>query len=449
MRKIELLRPLFLLLMPILLWQACVKKEQDIKVSIDFATFYESSNQTVPARVRIENHTRGAETYRWTFEGGQPAVSDRRDPGVIVYEQAGEYRIILEASNPEHEERKEITIRIDSAVRIAFDLDTVINVYAPAEFVVRNQTDGASSYKWNFHGAAPSGSTARDPGTIRYDVPGDYTVALEVTNGSRTYKLDRHITVLPTLEADFEILPMLGDEDYEAPFTALLKASGTSVHHYNWTAPGGQLQHADQKEAQLYIERPGRYAITLVADNGKTKKIITKDITITANSNLYHFSNIKLGINSAHATIGSFYSTRLQRVFAAGEVTPQQGNLIDIVFFGINNTFTQNRFVSPDQAGDLTFQDIPGAGRTRWINQPQGVGTSDALFESMQDDSWLRTVDIGAGDQKPIYFDLQTVPHFALFQHANGYKGIVRVRSVHRAGPTDSYIVVDIKVQKQ
>jgi PKD repeat protein len=47
----------------------------------------------------VEDSSRYAEVYHWTFEGGIPSSGDSEDPGIIVYEYPGYYDITLVVSN--------------------------------------------------------------------------------------------------------------------------------------------------------------------------------------------------------------------------------------------------------------------------------------------------------------------------------------------------------------
>ncbi len=77
---------------------ACVN-EVALPVIVDFSTEIVNQDYTVPVKVKIFNDTEGADTYNWTFEGGEPSSSSSKNPGIIRYKKEGEYTITLEASN--------------------------------------------------------------------------------------------------------------------------------------------------------------------------------------------------------------------------------------------------------------------------------------------------------------------------------------------------------------
>lgn len=119
------------------------------------------------------------------------------------------------------------------------------------------------------------------------------------------------------------------------------------------------------------------------------------------------------------------------------------GAAIDVVFFGLNPTFTYNRFVSPTEVGGLTFDDIPGAQAVRYVNVLEKCLTcpslTNAQFDQMKDDSVLSTLTIpDAGET--VGFSNKQVPRLVLFQTQTGRRGILQITQFVGAGE-DSYII--------
>lgn len=161
---------------------------------------------------------------------------------------------------------------------------------------------------------------------------------------------------------------------------------------------------------------------------------------------------MKLGINAAQKTIGSLLSTSQNRVLKADEVlTAKEGASIDVVFFGLNPSFTYNRFVSPTDAGNLTFDDIAGAQAVRFVNLLETCQTCPIVtatqFDQMTDDTWLRTLTIPE-QGKIVGFSNKQVPQFVLFQTQQGRKGIIQITRFVGAGES-SYVQCSVKVMKE
>jgi hypothetical protein len=122
-----------------------------------------------------------------------------------------------------------------------------------------------------------------------------------------------------------------------------------------------------------------------------------------------------------------------------------------VVFFGLNASFTYNKFVSPDSAQYYTFAAIPQAGPTIFINSQESCGCTASLsvadFDNMVNDQPLQGMSITSTAGGWGEFDNTVVPRIVLFQTADGRKGAIRIKQFVASGSA-SYIVADIKVQK-
>ena len=201
---------------------AACKKEQEIPLSVDFAYAIVNNDFSAPVKINFTNNATGATHYKWTFTGGDPATSDKKDPGTVTFATAGNCSVTLEAWNDDNRNSKTIDILIDSSVAIGFDAITQVNDFVPADVTIVNKTTGGVSYKWTFEGGQPATSTAKDPGIIKFTTPGDHTITLVVNNGRKDFTQSKKLTLQPALLPAFTIIPSLDDNDYEAPLTATL-----------------------------------------------------------------------------------------------------------------------------------------------------------------------------------------------------------------------------------
>jgi PKD repeat protein len=67
----------------------------------------------------------------------------------------------------------------------------------PVEII--NSSQNAGAYQWFFNGAEPGSSTLANPGIIRYDFPGNYTIKLLVTNGNFKDSIVKNIFIYPEI----------------------------------------------------------------------------------------------------------------------------------------------------------------------------------------------------------------------------------------------------------
>lgn len=433
-----------------LLLTSCFK-EVGIPVTTDFIYTAKDSIYTVPANISFTNRTIGATHFKWTFEGGEPASSDYENPGTVVFRQAGDYTITLEAWNDDERQIKTHKIHLDSAVNITFDAKVLINDFSPVTVHLINNTIGASAYKWTFENGEPASATAQSPPDVTFTTPGTHKITLTVTNGGQEFTTEKIITVKPALTNDFTMEPSFDDEDEEAPLTAILESKAQNLLTRKWTATGGTIADDTAANTNIYFKDPGTYQVTLTAENGKESKTVTKTIVVKANTGLRTIRDVKLGINAAQSNIGALYSTRLRKVFRKGDDLSVAGKDIDIVFFGLNQGFSYNKFISPDSSSAYAFGSIPGATYTRYINSLEACGCSlvftVADFDAMTDDAPLKNLTISSSAEGGVPFTNAVSPRIVLFRTADGRMGAIKVKSYVPDG-TSSYIIVDIKVQK-
>jgi hypothetical protein len=445
------MRKLSVFLVALSLFTAC-RKEVSTDITVNFSYEVVDQDHSIPVKIVFSNTTSGAQFYKWTFEGGIPETYDKRDPGTITFTRAGPIKVKLEAWNDEQHKEKEITIILDSVVNADFNAVADTNNFGPTSFIISNLSSGVTQYNWSFEQGTPATATGRTPAAIRYAIPGTYKIFLEARNDrGEKDTVSKFVTVKPVLSADFDIEPSFDDDDYEAPLTADLHNKSMSATQHLWSATGGTIAHAADSLTTIYFANPGTYTVTYKADNGKQTQTITRQIVVKPNTGLRSFTDVKLGINTAHATIGSFFSTRLRRVFKQGEVTAEAGSKIDIVYFGLSESFNYNQFIRPDSAQYWTFGAIPNATITKRVNSQELCGCSAGFtssdFDNVVNGSAFNSITVSETPGGITPFNNTTVPRIVLFQNAAGKKGAIRIKQFVQNGQ-QSYILCDIKVQK-
>ena len=428
------------------------KQEKVIPAHADFSYEIVNNNFTVPVKIRVTNNSAGGNQYKWTFENGTPATSEKRDPGEVVFNNAGSFNIKLETWNADSRDEKSVTVTMDSSVAIDFIPEILVNDYAPAQVKITNKTVGASSFSWTFAGGLPATASTQDPGTIAFASPGDHAIILTVSNGRKEFTLSKTITLKQSLAPAFIIDPSFDDEDYQAPLDATLNNTSVAGITWKWTATGGTISNDTARSPQIHFDSPGTYTITLTADNKKETKAVSNTITVLPNTNLRTFVDVKLGINTAHSSVGSFFSTSLRKKFYAGDDLSSVGKEIDIVFYGLNKGFIYNRFTSPDSADKYTFDPIPGAMNVTIINtienSPYASQMTPVIFDAMTNDLPLKGIPVAVNDAAWQQFNDAIVPRIVLFKKSSGIKGAIKIKQFVQ-DEQRSYIIVDIKVQKE
>jgi PKD repeat protein len=153
------------------------------------------------------------------------------------------------------------------------------------------------SWSWNFAGATPSGSTAKNPTNIEYGIAGSYNVELTVTNpsGNNTTAKVAYITVSDTVKP---IPGFYGNPQAYCNLTEIVKFVDTSKYcpyAWNWTfSPNTVLfengTSALSQSPEVLFTQPGSYSVTLAVANANGSRTVTKLDYINAGGFLAPFS---------------------------------------------------------------------------------------------------------------------------------------------------------------
>lgn len=429
-------------------------KEIALPIEVSFDVEVVGNDYSVPVRVKINNQTEGADTFQWTFEGGEPSTSTDKNPGSIVYTHIGDYAIVLKASNRDGiSEEKNYMLSINEAIVPDFQVNIENDNYLPIIVNIENRTTGATVYHWTFENGIPASSTMAAPKNIVFNEPGNHVIKLEAGNGRETQVMSDTIIVAPDIFADFAIEPVFDDDDFQAPVTLNLVNKSISATGFEWTFETAEPSFSTETNPTITINEPGIHQLKLKAFNSKRSHTIIKEVTIFEDTNLRVLENVELGISAAHTTnqAGALYSTVTREVYDAASVPVDDGSMIGIAFFALNQDFNFNKFVSPDEVQDYTFEPIPNAKHTQFINLQESCECEASLsvteFDAMEDDSLLETLNIEETIGGIQDFDNTVVPRIVLFETWDGRKGAIKIKEFVQAG-TNSHIVMDVKVQK-
>lgn len=443
-----------LLLLVFIVITSCYQ-ETAIAIEGDFATSYVNADESVPVIIKIDSKITGADTYEWTFEGGSPSTSSLKNPGEILYDKQGTYTIKLTTVNADGE-RKEIskTVVIKEGINIDFTLEIIKSNYSPVEVSLTNTTVGEGlTFKWEFQDGIPAVFTGKTPPNVVFTTSGDHTITLTVSNGFESQKESKTIYAAPYLVSQFSYEPKFENDDYESPVTISFTNKSVSASKYKWTFEGGNPSASTEENPTVIFTSVGTHEVTLEASNDKTSQIFKSVITVNPGSNLRIFSNIKLGINTAHNNnnIGAMFSTTTRQVYKADEINDQNSSLIDITFQGLNSNLTYNKFISPDQVNNYGFLSLKNAQSTIFVNSQNlcncGLNFTEAQFDTMVNDTPIKALNISYSAAGAQQFGF-TYPRIILFKTQDGRKGAIKIKDMVKNG-TSSYILCDIKVQKQ
>ena len=392
------------------------------------------------------NLSTNGETFEWTFENGIPATATGFNPGQVRFTSAGTHTIKLKVANKDgsvSEIEKQITVIAKNVTDFTYQI--LVNNYAPVEVQVTNLSQGTSSYNWQFSNGTPLSSTAEQPANVVFNSPGIQTITLNTDGqaGQKTVSFE----VLPELKTAFEYTVLPIDDNFNAPVKVFMNNTTVSATSYAWEIVGASPSTSTEVDPIFIFSSAGNYQIKLTATNGKQTQTIIKNVVIQSYSNLSIQNNVKLGINSAQNTLGNYYSTVQKRVYKSSEITSQNGGAIDVVYFGLGNTFTSNLFVSPTNTAAFGLANIPNATATQYTNKQENCSctlVTENTFDSLTTDAFLKSLNISNENTS---FNSAVLPRIIPFETANGRKGLIKIKAVVADG-SDSYVLIDIKVQK-
>ena len=421
------------------LW-ACFK-EVSIPIEGDFT--YKTSELVAPATITIQNEVKGAEAYLWTFEGGQPAESNLKNP-VVKYEKIGNFKIKLIATNLDGE-RKVIEKTVYIANVLAANMKFTIkgNTYAPVEVQYESTVVGTNTQEWTFEGGIPAKSNEKNP-IVQYNIGGPHKVSLKVSNGFRTIQKDTVLLLEPELTAKFNLVKNSELFENEVPISFQIKNNSAGAITYKWTMDGATPNASIDKEPIINYTEPGTYKIVLETNNGKSTKIAEIEIELQPDKGYRFFENIKFGIASAHDSLGCYFSTALGKSFRGKDIIPDtESATIDIAFFGLDQKQTFMQFISPQKVNEKGLPSIKTATNTKFLNNQILVSAADFANISKVDLNIYpisKSVEITKNIQSPL-------PQIILFENSKGKKGAILVKEFVAKGDL-SYIIADIKVLK-
>ncbi|GHU68262.1 hypothetical protein FACS189413_04730 [Bacteroidia bacterium] len=424
-------------------------KEEIIPVAVDFEIKVVNEDYSVPVQVELTNKTTGADTYQWTFEGATQTSSSEKNPETRLYLNKGVFKISLAASNKDGSmDDKTIEIQIDAAMRVDIQWEMLGSDISPVSLKMLNTSLGATAWQWEFEGGEPAASTDSVP-QVRFTEAGEHTVKLTIFNGRETYSGEKTVMVQPAMTADFDWSVDAIDDDYEAPVTLHLHNLSTNTFSYQWTVQGATPIVSTEENPDIVFPGAGNYTIVLKSTNDKETITVQKQITIHEDKNLLVFSGVHLGINTAQRSAGCFFSSVLAKVLKSNEVTAANGSLIDFAYFGLNDIFNFNQFISPDEVQTTAFTEIPAAIHTKIINSQEllGVQLTAAQFDAIDYGSGFNSMTVDETNTGKSPFDDTVAPRVVLFQTVDGRKGALKITAFVPEGK-DSYIVADVKIQK-
>jgi gliding motility-associated-like protein len=223
--------------------------------------------------------TKPGTRFEWLF--GDGGTSNAEFP-TYTFTQPGEYRVKFIIENPAN------CNPVDSAFAIIkvtereaptadFEIDSS-QVCTNGRVVLRNISQNAKRYEWNFGDGATSTSSS-SPITKNYAAPGTYTITLSAFNNELCDSSDvitKTVRIPDVVDADFSF-----DGVYCTGSTINFSNLSTNAESYTWTFSPGNI--STEANPQFVFSAAGTYPVTLVANNQLSCNVndqITRNIVI-------------------------------------------------------------------------------------------------------------------------------------------------------------------------
>ncbi|KKG11946.1 hypothetical protein EO98_08395 [Methanosarcina sp. 2.H.T.1A.6] len=267
--------------------------QQSILPVADFSSNVTSGN--APLDVSFADKSTGTPTA-WNWDFGDGANSEVQSP-VHTYSLAGTYTVKLTVSNPNGTDSKTGAINVlqnsepvpepsEPVLPVADFSTSTIPGPAPLAVQFTDLSQNAVSWSWDFDNNGQPDSAIQSPVYV-YEVPGDYTVNLSVSNQNGTSSKTATIIVLEAENindglpvADFS---MNVSEGY-APLSVLYTDVSQKATGIGWDFDNDDLADVSSGTVVYVYPAPGVYTVTLTAANENGTASKTATITVLKES---------------------------------------------------------------------------------------------------------------------------------------------------------------------
>ncbi len=296
-------------------------------------------------------------TFKWDFGGGA-TNSNNQNPGSVIFNTPGTYDVTFQVTDSRnHTGSSSVTIIVSSPPLQPL----VAAISSPASNVTINTGQSVNfqgsiaggsapyAYQWSINGGSPSSSYVQNPGNVKFNTAGIYTVTFQVTDSSNqtdsaTLRVTVSSTPPPALTASITSPsgPVTINPGQSVNFQGSA-SGGSGAYTYLWNFGGsGIASSTAQNPGSLVFNSPGSYSIIFtVTDSSGTRT--SKSVVVNVNA----VQPLIVGITSP---TGNLSITVGQSVNFQGSVT---GGLIPFTYSWTFDGAASNSSVQ--NPGNVTF----------------------------------------------------------------------------------------------
>lgn len=209
--------------------------------------------------------------WDWTFEGGDPGVSNLFSPEV-VYNYPGTYAVKLRVGrgteNVEKEVQQYITVVFPDEIAIDFKADKTQALSDETINLTDLSVGFPSAWAWEFISAEGRTVTSTEQNPSMIFEPGVYSVKLTVTNPKATATLTKE-NYLIIIDKNSVAADVMADKRMviEGATISFKDASLGRPTQWNWIFEGGTPSSSNEQNPTVTYSTAGKYKVTLVASN--------------------------------------------------------------------------------------------------------------------------------------------------------------------------------------
>jgi PKD repeat protein len=229
----------------------------DEGVQADIAWDGETTGCT-PFTVNFEGLPADAETFSWTFDGGQPATSTEANPEV-TYSESGTYTVTLVVTQDGDADTLSLSdvIQVNEGPEVDFAFSTT-----EREVAYTNLSSNFDDVLWTF---GDGNESSEENPVYTYASDGQYTVTLTAWNGCDTLTVEQNITIATLPTADFAIA---GDAEGCIPLEVTFQDnSSENTIGREWIFEGGNPSTSTDESPRVSYAAAGNYDVMLIVES--------------------------------------------------------------------------------------------------------------------------------------------------------------------------------------
>jgi len=207
--------------------------------------------------VQFTNTTLYADSFLWSFPGGDPLISDDEEP-FVFYEQPGLFDVQLIGWNDQYAD----TLLLSDYIEIN-GLPTADFSYTRNGSMVTfiNSSVNGNSYEWDF---GDGNSSVEENPVHDYQADGDYTVVLTAINDCGSSETSQVISISSLPNANFTASPQSGCAPFTVDFTDM---SSANTENWEWIFESGTPSTSNDQNPSVEYSAAGWFDVTLIVNS--------------------------------------------------------------------------------------------------------------------------------------------------------------------------------------